>query len=63
VAVLFNDTFPDRNPIVNSTVQKTIKRFEETDTIQDKVKTGRTKSVTNETKSLVTLELYKKKII
>jgi transposase len=58
VADLFNATFPDRNPIVKSTVQKTIKRFEETDTIQDKVKTGRPKSATNETKSLETLQMF-----
>lgn len=52
VATLFNETFPDRNPVAKSTVQKTVKRFEEMGSVKDCPRSGRPKSATNEEKSL-----------
>ena len=58
VANLFNDEFPDRTPIPKSIVQRTVKRFEENGNVKDKVRTGRPKSATNDTKSLETLQMF-----
>lgn len=52
VADLFNETFPNRNPISKSTVQKTVRRFEETGSVKDLPRTGRPRDATNEEKSL-----------
>jgi len=52
VTNLFNETFPNRNSISKSTVQKTVKRFEETGSVKDCPRTGRPKDATNEEKNL-----------
>jgi len=49
---LFNETFPNRNPISRSTVQKTVRRFEETGSVKDRPRSGRPRDATNEEKSL-----------
>lgn len=41
VVALFNNTFPNRRPIVKSTVQKTVTRFEQTGSVKDKPRAGR----------------------
>jgi transposase len=45
---LFNETFPDRNPISKSAVKKTIKRFEETGSVKNRPKSGRPRSARTE---------------
>ncbi|KAG8310951.1 hypothetical protein J6590_053452 [Homalodisca vitripennis] len=45
---LFNETFPDRNPISKSAVEKTIKRFEETGLVKNGPKSGRPRSARTE---------------
>lgn len=52
---LFNDSFPDRNPISHATVIKTVQRFEETGSVKNRPKSGRPKSVTDDEHSLDTL--------
>lgn len=49
---LFNDTFPERNPISHSTVIKTVQRFELTGSVKDRSKSGRLKSATDDEHSL-----------
>lgn len=49
---LFNDSFPNRNPISKSGVQKTIQRFEETGSVKDRPKSGRPTTATDEENSL-----------
>ncbi|EFN76733.1 hypothetical protein EAI_04129, partial [Harpegnathos saltator] len=48
VADLFNATHPDRNHISKSIVQYTVTRFLETGTVQDRPRSGRPKSATND---------------
>lgn len=55
---LFNDTFPERNPISKSTVFRTIQRFEETGSIQDRPRSGRPQTATNEEKSMDVLQTF-----
>ncbi|KAJ8912058.1 hypothetical protein NQ315_016747 [Exocentrus adspersus] len=57
-ANLFNDTFPNRPPIAKSTVQKTVRRFEQFGFIKDKPRTGRPKSATNEEKSVEVMQSF-----
>ncbi|KAG8335323.1 hypothetical protein J6590_071066 [Homalodisca vitripennis] len=45
---LFNETFPDRNPISKSAVVYTIKRFEETGSVKNQPKSGRPRSARTE---------------
>lgn len=44
---LFNDFFNERPPISKSTVERTIRKFEESGTVQDLPKAGRPRSATN----------------
>ncbi|KAJ8915553.1 hypothetical protein NQ315_012437 [Exocentrus adspersus] len=57
-ANLFNDTFPNRPPIAKSTVQKTVRRFEQFGFIKDNPRTGRPKSETNEEKSVEVMQSF-----
>lgn len=52
VVHLFNDSNPDRPPIVKSTVSKTVTRFRDTGSVRDRPKIGRPKAATNDEKSL-----------
>ncbi|XP_024869057.1 uncharacterized protein LOC112452865, partial [Temnothorax curvispinosus] len=58
VATLFNDTYADREPISKSTVQKTVRRFEETGSVKDRPRSGRPKSATNFDKSLDVMQSF-----
>lgn len=58
VVHLFNDRFPDRPPISKSTVFKTVKRFEDTGSVKDRPRSGRSLSATNEDKSLEILQTF-----
>lgn len=53
---LFNDTYPNRNPISRSGVQKTVQRFQETGSVKDRPRSGRPKLATNEELSLEVLQ-------
>lgn len=53
---LFNDTFPDRNPVSKSVVYKTVSRFEETGSVKNRPKLGRPRSALNEDLSLDVLQ-------
>lgn len=55
---LFNDSFPERNPISKSTVVKTVTRFQETGSVKDCVRTGRPTTVTGELASLDVLQHF-----
>lgn len=57
---LFNETFrvEENNPISKSTVIRTIRRFEETGGIKDRPKSGRSKSSSNDEKSLDVLQSF-----
>ncbi|KAJ8913489.1 hypothetical protein NQ315_013869 [Exocentrus adspersus] len=57
-ANLFNDTFPNRPPIAESTVQKTVCCFKQFGFIKDKPRTGRPKSATNEEKSVEVMQSF-----
>ena len=48
----FNNTHPDRLPICKSTVCKTVFRFQDTGSVNDRSKSGRPKMATNEDNSL-----------
>ncbi|XP_071056520.1 uncharacterized protein [Onthophagus taurus] len=48
VCVLFNETYPNRQPISQSVVSKTLKRFKETGHVKDIPKCGRPNVATNE---------------
>jgi transposase len=48
---LFNETHPNRNPISKSTVTKTLKRFNETGSVTNRLKVGRPRICTNEENS------------
>lgn len=53
---LFNDTFRvGQQPISTSTVERTVKRFEETGHVKDRVRSGRPTVATNDDKSLEVL--------
>ncbi|KAG8280816.1 hypothetical protein J6590_072500 [Homalodisca vitripennis] len=52
VCNLFNDTFPERNPISVSTISKTIERFEMTGSVRNRPKSGRIQSATDEEHAL-----------
>ena len=52
---LFNDAFPNRNPISKATVLKTVRRFEETGNCRDRRRSGRP-AVVDEEKSLEILQ-------
>jgi len=58
VTDLLNDTHPDRNPISKSTIQKTMTRFFETETVKDRSRSKRPKSATNDDKSLDVLQSF-----
>lgn len=53
---LFNDSFPDRNPISKCVVFNTVKRFEETGSVKNRPKQGRPNVVLNEETSLEVLQ-------
>ncbi|KAJ8909774.1 hypothetical protein NQ315_014451 [Exocentrus adspersus] len=57
-ANLFNDTFPNRPPIAKSTVQKTVRRFEQFGFNKNKPRTGRPKSATNEEKNVEVMQSF-----
>lgn len=52
VCEIFNERYPHREPITQSVVSKTLKRFRETGNVKDLVKTGPQRSATNEDKKL-----------
>ena len=52
---LFNDAFPNRNPISKATVLKTVRRFEETGKCRDRRRSGRP-AVVDAEKSLEILQ-------
>lgn len=56
VTHLFNDSFPGRNPITRSAVEKTIKRFEETGSVKNRPRSGRPKSATTDERCLEVLQ-------
>ncbi|EFN69196.1 hypothetical protein EAG_13720, partial [Camponotus floridanus] len=58
VVDLFNATYPDRNPISKSTVQKTVIRFHETGTVKDRPRSGRPKFATTDDNSLDVLQSF-----
>ncbi|XP_026823780.1 uncharacterized protein LOC113561483 [Ooceraea biroi] len=58
VAALFNNTYPDREPIAKSTVQKTVIRFDETGSVTDRQRTGRPKLATNLDKGLEVMQTF-----
>ncbi|KAJ8912063.1 hypothetical protein NQ315_016752 [Exocentrus adspersus] len=49
---IFNNLYPNRNPITRSTVSKLLKKFNQTGAIKDLSKSGRIKTATTEDKSL-----------
>ncbi|KAJ8912413.1 hypothetical protein NQ315_013480, partial [Exocentrus adspersus] len=49
---IFNNLYPNRNPITRSTVSKLLKKFNQTGAIKDLSKSGRIKIATTEDKSL-----------
>jgi hypothetical protein len=55
---LFNETHPNRNPISKSTVTKTLKRFNETGSVTNRLKVGRPRKCTNEDNSFNILLRY-----
>lgn len=58
VCTLFNEIYPNREPISQSVVSKTLKRFSETEHVRDVPKVGRPKVASNDDKKLdVLLEL------
>lgn len=58
VCDLFNNTFRNREPITKSTVSKTVRRFEETGTVNNRPRTGRPRTVTTDAKSLDVLQTF-----
>jgi Fe2+ or Zn2+ uptake regulation protein len=56
---LFNETHPNRNPISKSTVTKTLKRFNETGSVTNRLKVGRPRICTNEDNSFNILLLLR----
>jgi len=52
VADLFNATYPDRDPIANTTVKRTVDRFQRTGLIKDAPRSGRPKNANNVEKAL-----------
>lgn len=55
-ANLFNDTYPDRNPVSKSTVLRTVARYEQTGSVQNKTKSGRPKSARNDDSAQLVLQ-------
>ncbi|KMQ82140.1 transposable element tc3 transposase, partial [Lasius niger] len=56
---LFNATYPDREPISKSTVERTVGRFQRTGVIKDAPRSGRPKNASNDEKALdVLLTVY-----
>ena len=47
VCNIFNDKYPNRNPITKSTVSKINKKFRETGKVKDAARSGRLKSATD----------------
>lgn len=58
VAHLFNDTYPNRNPITKTAVWRIVKLFEEVGSIKNRPKTGRPKTATNDEKSLDVMQSF-----
>lgn len=56
IANLFNDTFPNRDPISKSTVHRTVSRFERTGSVTDEQRSGRPKTATNDDVSTQVLQ-------
>lgn len=52
VAEIFNDKYPNRNPIARSTVSKILKKYNETGHVKDISKSGRPKTATSGDKAL-----------
>ena len=55
---LFNDLFPDRNPISHATVVKTVQRFELTGSVRNRSKSGRPKSAKDDEHALDILQSF-----
>lgn len=55
---LFNDYFPERQPICRTTVGRTVQRFMETGSVSDRPRSGRPASATNEDISLDVLQSF-----
>lgn len=58
VAALFKNTYPDRELISKSTVQKTVRRFDETGSVKDRQRTGRPKLATNFDKGFEVMQTF-----
>jgi hypothetical protein len=58
VAALFNNTFPNRLPITKSTVQRTVARFEQTGSVKDRPRAGRSKTASNDDKNIEVLQSF-----
>src|SRR5215467_5317971 len=56
VANLFNDTYPNRDPISKVTVYRTVSRFERTGSVADERRSGRPKTATNDDAALEVLQ-------
>jgi len=53
---LFNDTYPNRNPISKVIVYRTVSRFERTGSVADEQRSGRPKTATNDDVALEVLQ-------
>ncbi|KAJ8961388.1 hypothetical protein NQ318_014633 [Aromia moschata] len=51
-ALMFNDLYPNRSPINQSTVSRVAKEFQVTGTVKDSPKSGRPKTATRGDKAL-----------
>ena len=49
---IFNNLYPNRNPITRSTLSKLMKKFNQTGAVKDLSKSGRRKTASSETKPL-----------
>jgi len=64
VAILFNNTFPNRSSITKSIVQWTVKsRFEQTDSVKDRPQTRRPKTANNDDENIEVLQSFVKLLI
>ncbi|KAJ8941513.1 hypothetical protein NQ318_001795 [Aromia moschata] len=46
VCVVFNELYPNRSPINQSTVSRLVKKFQVTDSVKDSAKSGRPRTAT-----------------
>jgi len=58
VTALFNNTFPNHLPITKSTIQGTVARFEQTDSVKDRLRIRRPKTASNNDKNIEVLQSF-----